>query len=112
MSDLAQVQAAVERVAAELGEPTVLVNIAGVIRDNMLYKMTDEDWDTVMDVHLRGAFHDQGRAEVHGRSNNTAHRQPVLLVRARQPRPAQLLHGQGRPAGIQHAVAIELGPFG
>jgi 3-oxoacyl-[acyl-carrier protein] reductase len=56
VSDGAQVQAAVERVAAELGEPTVLVNNAGVIRDNLLFKMTDEDWDTVMGVHLRGAF--------------------------------------------------------
>jgi len=51
-----QVNAAVERVAAELGEPTVLINNAGVIRDNLLFKMTDDDWDTVLDVHLRGAF--------------------------------------------------------
>jgi 3-oxoacyl-[acyl-carrier protein] reductase len=51
-----QVEAAVERVAAELGEPTVLVNNAGVTRDNMLFKMTDNDWDTVLAVHLRGAF--------------------------------------------------------
>ena len=51
-----QVQAAVARVAAELGEPTVLVNNAGIIRDNLLFKMTDEDWDAVIDVHLRGAF--------------------------------------------------------
>src|SRR5690349_8641490 len=56
VSDGAQVRAAVERVVAELGEPTVLVNNAGVIRDNLLFKMTDDDWDTVMDVHLRGAF--------------------------------------------------------
>ena len=42
--------------AAELGEPTVLVNNAGIIRDNLLFKMTDEDWDTVLGVHLRGAF--------------------------------------------------------
>jgi 3-oxoacyl-[acyl-carrier protein] reductase len=56
VSDGAQVQAAVERVAAELGEPNVLVNNAGVIRDNLLFKMTDDDWDTVMGVHLRGAF--------------------------------------------------------
>src|SRR5436190_19089049 len=56
VSDGDQVQAAVERVAAELGEPTVLVNNAGVIRDNLLFKMTDDDWDTVMGVHLRGAF--------------------------------------------------------
>jgi 3-oxoacyl-[acyl-carrier protein] reductase len=51
-----QVNAAVERVAAELGEPTVLVNNAGIIRDNLIFKMTDEDWDAVLNVHLRGAF--------------------------------------------------------
>jgi 3-oxoacyl-[acyl-carrier protein] reductase len=51
-----QVARAVERVAEELGEPTVLVNNAGVIRDNLLFKMTDDDWDTVLGVHLRGAF--------------------------------------------------------
>jgi 3-oxoacyl-[acyl-carrier protein] reductase len=50
------VKAAVERVAEELGGPTVLVNNAGVIRDNLLFKMTDDDWDTVLGVHLRGAF--------------------------------------------------------
>jgi 3-oxoacyl-[acyl-carrier protein] reductase len=51
-----QVKAGVDKVVAELGPPAVLVNNAGVIRDNMLYKMSDEDWDTVMGVHLRGAF--------------------------------------------------------
>jgi 3-oxoacyl-[acyl-carrier protein] reductase len=51
-----QVQAAADRVAAELGEPTVLVNNAGIIRDNLLFKMTDDDWDAVINVHLRGAF--------------------------------------------------------
>ncbi len=50
------VEAAVDRVAAELGAPTVLVNNAGVTRDNMLFKMTEDDWDIVMNVHLRGAF--------------------------------------------------------
>ncbi len=56
VSDSAAVQAAVERVAAELGPPTVLVNNAGVLRDNLLFKMSDDDWDTVVNVHLRGAF--------------------------------------------------------
>jgi 3-oxoacyl-[acyl-carrier protein] reductase len=51
-----QVNAAVERVTAELGEPTVLVNNAGIIRDNLLFKMTDDDFDAVIGVHLRGAF--------------------------------------------------------
>jgi 3-oxoacyl-[acyl-carrier protein] reductase len=56
VSDAEQVQTAVDRVAAELGAPTVLINNAGVTRDNMLFKMTETDWDTVMNVHLRGAF--------------------------------------------------------
>jgi 3-oxoacyl-[acyl-carrier protein] reductase len=56
VSDAEQVQAAVDRVAAELGPPVVLVNNAGVTRDNMLFKMTEVDWDVVMNVHLRGAF--------------------------------------------------------
>ena len=56
VSDGDQVDAGVRRVANELGPPTVLVNNAGVLRDNLLFRMTDTDWDTVMAVHLRGAF--------------------------------------------------------
>ncbi|MFJ2767316.1 3-oxoacyl-ACP reductase FabG [Streptomyces sp. NPDC087300] len=56
VSDEAQVEAAIARVAAELGAPTILVNNAGVLRDNLLFKMSAGDWDTVMNVHLRGAF--------------------------------------------------------
>ncbi|HEY8373329.1 MAG TPA: 3-oxoacyl-ACP reductase FabG [Pseudonocardiaceae bacterium] len=56
VSNTEQVEAAVKRVADELGAPTVLVNNAGIIRDNLLFKMTDDDWDAVMAVHLRGAF--------------------------------------------------------
>jgi 3-oxoacyl-[acyl-carrier protein] reductase len=56
VSQADQVEAAVAKVVSELGEPTVLVNNAGVIRDNMLFKMTENDWDTVMNVHLKGAF--------------------------------------------------------
>ena len=56
VADAEQVAVAVERVAAGLGVPTVLVNNAGVTRDNLLFKMTENDWDTVMGVHLRGSF--------------------------------------------------------
>ena len=56
VSDSAAVQAAVDRIAAELGAPTILVNNAGILRDNLLFKMPDADWDAVMGVHLRGAF--------------------------------------------------------
>ncbi|MEV0855310.1 3-oxoacyl-ACP reductase FabG [Nocardia fluminea] len=56
VADEAAVDAAVERVAAELGAPTVLVNNAGVLRDNLIFRMSADDWDTVMNVHLRGSF--------------------------------------------------------
>ncbi|HEY1917394.1 MAG TPA: 3-oxoacyl-ACP reductase FabG [Streptosporangiaceae bacterium] len=51
-----QVQAAVARVADELGPPSVLVNNAGLLRDNLLFKMSEDDWDTVLGVHLKGSF--------------------------------------------------------
>jgi 3-oxoacyl-[acyl-carrier protein] reductase len=56
VSQADQVEAAVGKVAADLGPPVVLINNAGVIRDNLLFKMTEDDWDTVLGVHLRGAF--------------------------------------------------------
>jgi 3-oxoacyl-[acyl-carrier protein] reductase len=56
VSDADQVQAAVDKIASELGAPAALVNNAGVIRDNMLFKMTLDDWDTVLGIHLRGSF--------------------------------------------------------
>jgi 3-oxoacyl-[acyl-carrier protein] reductase len=56
VSDGGAVTSAVATVADALGAPTVLVNNAGILRDNLLFKMTDDDWDAVMRVHLRGAF--------------------------------------------------------
>jgi 3-oxoacyl-[acyl-carrier protein] reductase len=51
-----QVEESISQVASELGPPTVLVSNAGVTRDALLFKMTESDWDTVINVHLRGAF--------------------------------------------------------
>jgi len=56
VSNREQVERAVADTAERYGRLDILVNNAGVIRDNMLFKMTDEDWQTVMDVHLKGAF--------------------------------------------------------
>ncbi len=57
VTDRAQVESAVEEIVRRCGRLDILVNNAGVIRDNLLFKMTDEDWQTVMDVHLKGAFY-------------------------------------------------------
>jgi len=56
VADEASVAAAMERIVAEIGGPTVLVNNAGITRDNLLFKMDVADWDAVLNVHLRGAF--------------------------------------------------------
>lgn len=56
VSDPASVETAVRGVEAQLGAPTVLVNNAGIIRDNLLFRMSVDDWDAVMNVHLRGSF--------------------------------------------------------
>jgi len=50
------VQAMIERVTKELGGLDILVTCAGIIRDNLLFKMTDDDWDAVIDTHLKGTF--------------------------------------------------------
>lgn len=56
VSDEAQVTAAASQVARELGAPTVLVNNAGIVRDNLLFKLEPGEWDAVLGVHLRGAY--------------------------------------------------------
>jgi 3-oxoacyl-[acyl-carrier protein] reductase len=52
-----QVEAAVAAAEAALGPITLLVNNAGLTRDNILLRLSDEDWDAVLDANLKGAFH-------------------------------------------------------
>ncbi|MGW6912357.1 3-oxoacyl-ACP reductase FabG [Kitasatospora sp. NPDC054939] len=113
VSDAAQVQAAVDRIAAELGTPVVLVNNAGVLRDNLLFKMSESDWDTVMNVHLRGAFLMTRAIQKHmvdagfGRIVN-------LSSSSAQGNRGQANYSAAK-AGLQgftKTLAIELGKFG
>lgn len=56
VTDEASATQAVERIAEELGAPTILVNNAGIIRDDMLFKMPLDGFTKVLDVHLTGNF--------------------------------------------------------
>jgi len=56
VADSASVNAAAEKILAEAGRVDILVNNAGVTRDGLLMRMSDEDWDTVLDTNLKGAF--------------------------------------------------------
>jgi 3-oxoacyl-[acyl-carrier protein] reductase len=113
VSDAAQVESAVERIVAELGPPTVLINNAGVTRDNMLFKMTESDWDTVMNVHLRGAFLMARAAQKHMIDATWGRIVNLSSVSALGNR-GQTNYSTAK-AGLQgftKTLAIELGKFG
>jgi 3-oxoacyl-[acyl-carrier protein] reductase len=56
VSDTASVEAAIADVIAATGRVDILVNNAGILRDGVLWKLTDEDWDAVLAVHAGGTF--------------------------------------------------------
>ena len=96
-----QVEAAVARVAEELGGLHILVNNAGVLRDNLLFKMTDDDWSLVMEVHLRGAFLCSQVAQTHMVAGEVRpDHLDVVHLGDRQSGPGQLLDGEDGPPGL------------
>ena len=113
VSEADQVEAAVGKVAAELGPPAVLVNNAGVIRDNLIFKMTENDWDTVLGVHLRGAFL-MSRATQKHMVDQRFGRIVNLSSSSALGNRGQVNYSAAK-AGLQgftKTLAIELGPFG
>ncbi|HEX4700566.1 MAG TPA: 3-oxoacyl-ACP reductase FabG [Pseudonocardiaceae bacterium] len=113
VSDPDQVTAAVDEVAQRLGGPTVLINNAGVLRDNLLFKMTVEDWDTVLAVHLRGAFLMSRAAQAHMIEANWGRIVNLSSTSALGNR-GQVNYSAAK-AGLQgftKTLAIELGRFG
>ncbi|WEV24044.1 3-oxoacyl-ACP reductase FabG [Streptomyces sp. 71268] len=113
VADADQVRAAVARVATELGAPVILVNNAGVLRDNLLFKMSESDWDTVVNVHLRGAFLMSRACQKHmvdaafGRIVNLS--SSSALGNRGQANYAAVKAGL---QGFTKTLAIELGKFG
>jgi 3-oxoacyl-[acyl-carrier protein] reductase len=108
----ADVEAAVAA-AAETGRLDVLVTCAGIIRDNLLHKMTDDDWEAVIGTHLRGSFLAVQAAQAHMVEQRSG---AIVLVSS-----TSALGNRGQAnysaakAGIQgltKTLALELGRFG
>jgi 3-oxoacyl-[acyl-carrier protein] reductase len=112
VSDRGSVEAMVGRVAAELGRLDILVTCAGIIRDNLIFKMTDDDWDAVIDTHLKGTFlcaraaQKQMVAQKYGKM--------VFLSSTSALGNRGQANYSAAKAGLQgmaRTLAIELGPF-
>ncbi len=113
VTDAASVEAAVARVLTELGGLHVVVNNAGITRDNLLFKLTEDDWDAVMNVHLKGAF------LVSRAAQKTFVEQKYGKILNLSSVSADGNRGQANysaaKAGVQgftRTLALELGPFG
>lgn len=113
VTDSDSVEQAFTRVAAELGPVGVLVNNAGVTRDNTLHKMSEQDWDTVMGVHLRGAFLCSKAAQqqmVQQRWGKIVNLSSVSALGNKGQ--ANYSTAKAGIQGFTKTLAIELGPFG
>ena len=107
-----EVEAAVA-VCAERGSVDILVTCAGITRDNLLFKMTDDDWDAVIDTHLKGTFYAVRATQAHMVAQKAG---KIVLISS-----TSALGNRGQTnystakAGLQgmtKTLAIELGPFG
>jgi 3-oxoacyl-[acyl-carrier protein] reductase len=113
VSDATAVQTAVDRAVEHFGRLDILVNNAGVTRDNLLYKMSEADFDTVIGVHLRGAFLCARAAQKHmveGKWGRIVSLSSVSAVGNR----GQTNYSAAKAGlqGMTRTLAIELGPFG
>jgi 3-oxoacyl-[acyl-carrier protein] reductase len=107
-----QVEAMVSRTVSELGRLDVLVCCAGIIRDNLLFKMTDEDWDSVIDTHLKGTFF-SARAAQRPMVEQKYGKMVFLSSTSALGNRGQTNYSTAKAGlqGMARTLAIELGPF-
>jgi 3-oxoacyl-[acyl-carrier protein] reductase len=112
VSDRGQVEAMVERTVKELGRLDILVTCAGIIRDNLLFKMADEDWDAVIDTHLKGTFLCARAAQKHMVDQKSGKMVFLSSTSALGNRgQANYSAAKAGLQGMARTLAIELGPF-
>jgi len=112
VTDRAQVEAMVEQTVKEFGRLDILVACAGITRDNLLFKMTDDDWDSVIDTHLKGTFFSVRAAQKHMVEQKNG--KIVLLSSTSALGNRGQTNYSTAKAGLQgmaRTLAIELGPF-
>src|SRR3954464_11328264 len=113
VADATSVEAAVSAVVEELGKVDILVNNAGVTRDNLLFKMTEDDWDAVMNVHLRGSFLMSRAVQKHMVAAKYGKILNLSSVSALGNRgQANYSAAKMGLQGFTRTLALELGPFG
>jgi 3-oxoacyl-[acyl-carrier protein] reductase len=113
VGDAASVEAAVGTVVERLGKIDVLVNNAGVTRDNLLFKMSEDDWDAVMNVHLRGSFLMSREVQKHMVAAKYGKIVNLSSVSALGNRgQANYSAAKMGLQGFTRTLAIELGPLG
>jgi 3-oxoacyl-[acyl-carrier protein] reductase len=112
VSDRGQVESMVERTVKELGRIDMLVTCAGIIRDNLLFKMTDEDWDSVIDTHLKGTFLCARAAQKHMVEKKYG-KMVFLSSTSALGNRGQANYSAAKMGlqGMARTLAIELGPF-
>ncbi|MDR6225685.1 3-oxoacyl-ACP reductase FabG [Desmospora profundinema] len=113
VTDRGQVENTVDAIVEKWGRLDILVNNAGIIRDNLLFKMTDDEWQQVLDVHLTGSFlcsravQKQMVEQQYGRMINLS--STSALGNRGQANYAAVKAGL---QGFTKTLAIELGKFG
>jgi 3-oxoacyl-[acyl-carrier protein] reductase len=113
VADAASVDSAVGSVVEELGKLDILVNNAGVTKDNLLFKMSEDDWDAVMNVHLRGSFLMSRAAQKHMVAQKYGKILNLSSVSALGNRgQANYSAAKMGLQGFTRTLAIELGPYG
>ena len=108
-----EVAAAVAAAVEPGGRLDILVTCAGVLRDNLLHKMTDDDWEAVIDTHLRGTFLSVQAAQRHMVEQKSGSIVVISSTSALGNRgQANYSAAKAGIQGLAKTLAIELGPFG
>jgi 3-oxoacyl-[acyl-carrier protein] reductase len=112
VSDRGSVEALVGRTVSELGRLDILVTCAGIIRDNLIFKMNDEDWDSVIDTHLKGTFL-CARAAQKQMVDQKYGKMVFLSSTSALGNRGQANYSAAKAGlqGMARTLAIELGPF-